>query len=116
MQMPSICNVDGRCIRFRSNSAGMGSGHLMGQSFERRSPEEISRMLNQGQLLEDQGVSRLQTADALGIGRATYYRWRAKFSGMSSEQMEYLLELERELVRLRSMIEEVRNLDMNSAG
>ena len=39
----------------------------------------------------------------LGIGTATFYKWRAKYDGMDTSMMARMTELEAEIARLKKM-------------
>lgn len=55
-------------------------------------------------MLEARGASMSECAHAVGVGRATYYRWRQQYAGIKRKQAPKVRELEREIARLRSAI------------
>jgi putative transposase len=50
-------------------------------------------------------------ARAHGISEQTFYRWRAKFHGLESDQAARLTQLERENLRLKKLLAE-RDLEV----
>jgi len=49
------------------------------------------------------GVSLEELTRQHGISKATYYKWKAKYSGMSVSELKRLKELEEENRRLKQM-------------
>ena len=68
----------------------------------RHTEEEILRILKEGQ-------SGIRVDDLLrkyGISQPTYYKWKSKYSGLESNQLKRLKELERENNELKKMVAE----------
>lgn len=51
----------------------------------------------------DAGKSALDICRELGVHKATFYAWRQKYSGMDSQELKRLKELEDENRRLKQM-------------
>ncbi len=64
-------------------------------------PEEIVAKLRQFEVLTAQGKSIAEAARSIGVSEQTYYRWRAEFGSMKSDQVKRLKALELENTRLR---------------
>jgi putative transposase len=57
--------------------------------------------------------SVLEIARELGISKATFHRWKARYGGMSSQEAKRLKELEKENARLKKLLaEEDLDIDM----
>lgn len=74
---------------------------------KRHTSVEVVAKLNVAIALEEGGFSQHQAAQEIGVGRTTYYRWRMKFSGMNPQQVQCVLDLEDENVRLRRALLEM---------
>jgi hypothetical protein len=46
-------------------------------------------------------------ASAIGVSEKTFVRWRKNYLAMRADQLRYVRELESEIDRLRSVIEEI---------
>ena len=51
----------------------------------------------------DAGLAVPEVCRELGIGTATFYKWRAKYGGMDTSMMARMKELEAENARLKKM-------------
>lgn len=60
---------------------------------------QILEMLKQGEA----GVSAGDICREYGVSAATFYKWKAKYSGMDASMMKRLRELEDENLRLKRM-------------
>lgn len=78
----------------------------------RHTPEQIIRMLRQAEAKLAAGSSVPQVAKDLGISEATFHRWKARYSGMSSQEARRLKELEKENARLKKLLAE-KELDID---
>jgi putative transposase len=63
------------------------------------SESQIFDMLKQAEA----GVSATDICREYGISSATFYQWKAKYSGMDTSMMKRLRELEEENLRLKRM-------------
>ena len=70
----------------------------------RFSNSQILAILKQGQ----SGIPVPELCREHNISSATYYKWRAKYSGMDTSMMTRLKELEAENARLKKMYAETR--------
>ncbi len=70
----------------------------------RHTPEQIIRMLRQAEAKLAAGSSVPQVAKELSISEATFHRWKARYSGMSSQEARRLKELEKENARLKKLL------------
>jgi putative transposase len=70
------------------------------------SPEQIARKLRDAEAKLATGSSVPEIARVLSISEATFYRWRKKYSGMSSSEAKRLKELEKENARLKKLVAE----------
>jgi putative transposase len=78
----------------------------------RHTPEQIIRMLRQAEAKLAAGSTVPQVAKDLGISEATFHRWKARYSGMSSQEARRLKELEKENARLKKLLAE-KELDID---
>ena len=78
----------------------------------RHTPEQIIRMLRQAEAKLATGSTVPQVAKDLGISEATFHRWKARYSGMSSQEARRLKELEKENARLKKLLAE-KELDID---
>ena len=78
----------------------------------RHTPEQIIRMLRQAEAKLSAGSTVPQVAKDLGISEATFHRWKARYSGMSSQEARRLKELEKENARLKKLLAE-KELDID---
>ena len=57
---------------------------------KRAKPEEIVTKLRQVEVLVEQGMPRADAIRQIGVTEQTDYRWRKKYGGMGTEQLEEL--------------------------
>ena len=76
------------------------------------SPEQIVRKLRQAEGKLANGSTIPEVARELGISEATFYRWRNRYGGMSSQEAKRLKELEKENARLKKLLAE-KELDID---
>ena len=67
-------------------------------------PEEIVAKLRQFGVLTAEGKSIAGAARSIGVSEQTYYRWRAEFGSMKSDQVKRLKALELKATRLRRVV------------
>ena len=70
----------------------------------RPKPEEVVTKLRQVEVLQGQGMSRLEAIREIRVTEQTYYRWRKKYGGMGSEQLKELKRLQKENEQLRRAV------------
>ena len=74
---------------------------------KRHKPEEIVAKLRQVDVLTGQGKSIAEAVKTIAVTETTYFRWRAEFGGMKSDQVKRLKELELENARLRRAVSDL---------
>lgn len=70
-------------------------------------PEEIVAKLRQVEVLTGQGRSIAESARSIEVSEQTYFRWRAEYGGMKTDQLKRLKELELENMRLRRAVSDL---------
>jgi DNA invertase Pin-like site-specific DNA recombinase len=78
----------------------------------RHTQEQIIRMLRQAEAKLAAGSTAPEVVRDLGISEATFHRWKARYSGMSSQEAKQLKELEKENARLKRLLAE-KELDID---
>ena len=68
---------------------------------KRHKPEEIVAKLRQVDVLTAQGQSIAEAVRTIAVTETTYFRWRAEYGGLKSDQVKRLKDLELENARLR---------------
>lgn len=74
---------------------------------KRHKPEEIVAKLRQVDVLTGQGKSIAEAVKTIAVTETTYFRWRAEYGGMKSDQVKRLKELEVENARLRRAVSDL---------
>jgi putative transposase len=74
---------------------------------KRHKPEEIVAKLRQVDVLTAQGQSIAEAVKRIAVTETTYFRWRAEYGGMKSDQVKRLKELETENTRLRRVVSDL---------
>lgn len=74
---------------------------------KRHKPEEIVAKLRQVDVLTGQGKSIAEAVRTIAVTETTYFRWRAEYGGMKSDQVRRLKELEIENARLRRAVSDL---------
>jgi putative transposase len=77
---------------------------------KRFSPEQIAGILREF----EQGKSVEEICRTHGVHKATFYKWRQRYGGMSSEELKKMKALEEENRRLKHMYAELA-LDLKLA-
>ena len=72
----------------------------MGNRRKKYTEEQITQILKEAEVSNN--VS--DTLRKYGVNDSSYYRWKAKYGGMDSKSIQRLRELERENVRLKSIV------------
>jgi transposase-like protein len=73
-------------------------------AINRPKSEEIVVKLWQVEVLIGQGMPRIDAIRQIGVTEQTYYRWKKKYGGMSTEQLKELKRLQKENERLRRAV------------
>ena len=66
--------------------------------------EDIINKLREAEVLLSQGQTVSLVCRQLGVSEQTYYRWRREYGGLKLDQAKRLKELERENIRLKSLV------------
>jgi predicted secreted protein len=74
---------------------------------KRHKPEEIVAKLRQVDVLTGQGKTVAEAVRTIAVTETTYFRWRAEYGGMKSDQVKRLKELELENTRLRRAVSDL---------
>lgn len=74
---------------------------------KRRKPEEIVAKLRQVDVLAAQGKSIADAVKTIAVTETTYFRWRAEYGGLKSDQVKRLKDLELENARLRRAVSDL---------
>ena len=71
---------------------------------KRFSAEQIIVKLREAEIMESKGLTQVESAKKLGICEQTLIRWRKEYGGLRVDQAKRLKELEKENVRLKSLV------------
>ena len=74
---------------------------------KRHKPEEIVAKLRQVDVLTAQGQSIAEAVRTIAVTETTYFRWRAEYGGLKSDQVKRLKDLEPENARLRRAVSDL---------
>jgi transposase-like protein len=74
---------------------------------KRHKPEEIVAKLRQVDVLMAQGQSIAEAVRTIAVTETTYFRWRAEYGGLKSDQVKRLKDLELENARLRRAVSDL---------
>ena len=74
---------------------------------KRHKPEEIVAKLRQVDVLTAQGQSIAEAVRTIAVTETTYFRWRAEYGGLKTDQIRRLKELEQENARLRRAVSDL---------
>ena len=74
---------------------------------KRHKPEEIVAKLRQVDVLTGQGKSIGEAVKTIAVTETTYFRWRAEYGGLKSDQVRRLKDLELENTRLRRAVSDL---------
>jgi len=74
---------------------------------QRHKPEEIVAKLRQVDVLTGQGKSIAEAVKTIAVTETTYFRWRAEYGGLKSDQVRRLKDLELENTRLRRAVSDL---------
>ena len=79
----------------------------------RHTPEQIIRMLAEGEKLLGEGKTVDEVARHLEITESTWHRWRNQYGGMKADDAKELRELRRENQRLKKIVaDQALDIDM----
>ena len=74
---------------------------------KRHKPEEIVAKLRQVDVLTAQGQSIAEAVRTIAVTETTYFRWRAEYGGLKTDQVKRLKDLEKENDRLRKAVSDL---------
>ena len=74
---------------------------------KRPKPEEIVIKFWQVEVLMGQGMPRIGVIRQISLTEQTYYRWKEKYGGMSTEQLKELKRLQKENERLQRSVSDL---------
>ena len=74
---------------------------------KRHKPEEMVAKLRQVDVLTGQGKSIAEAVKTIAVTETTYFRWRAEYGGLKSDQVKRLKDLELENTRLRRAVSDL---------
>ena len=74
---------------------------------KRHKPEEIVAKLRQVDVLTAQGQSIAEAVRTIAVMETTYFRWRAEYGGLKTDQVKRLKDLELENARLRRAVSDL---------
>ncbi len=74
---------------------------------KRHKPEEIVAKLRQVDVLTAQGQSIAEAVRTIAVTETTYFRWRAEYGGLKTDQVKRLKDLELENARLRRAVSDL---------
>lgn len=78
----------------------------MSRRRRRHSPEQIVRMLRDGDAMLSGGKTIGEVCQSLEVSEATFHRWRSQYGGMKAEEAKRLKKLEQENQRLKKLLAE----------
>lgn len=78
----------------------------MSRGRKRRSPEQVVRMLRDGEAMLAAGRTIGEVCQAMEVSEATFHRWRNQYGGMKAEEAKRLKQLEEENKRLKKLLAE----------
>ncbi len=70
-------------------------------------PEEIVLKLRQVDVLTSQGSTVADAIRQIGVTEVTYYRWRKEYSGLKTDLVRRIKELEKENLQLRRAVSDL---------
>ena len=73
---------------------GFLEGEFYDQKRKRRKPEQIAKLLQEGQVMLAVGKSEAEVFQRLEIRESTWQRWDKQFGGMKSDEAKRLREVE----------------------
>ena len=74
---------------------------------KRHKPEEIVAKLRQVDVLTAQGQSIAEAVRTIAVTETMYFRWRAEYGGLKTDQVKRLKDLELENARLRRAVSDL---------
>ena len=69
-------------------------------------PEEAIRLIREVLALEESGLVIQEACRQVGISTVSFYRWRAKYTGMTVSAAQQMAEPKRENARLKRLVAE----------
>lgn len=71
---------------------------------KKHTAEQIIAILREAEVMIGSGQSVAQVCQKHGIADQTFYRWKAQYGGMQTDQLKRLKELESENLRLKKAV------------
>jgi transposase-like protein len=71
---------------------------------KRHSPEQVIRLLAEGEKLLNRGEGIAEVCRQLEITESTWHRWRNQYGGMKANDAKRLKELEKENTQLKRIV------------
>ena len=79
----------------------------------RHTPEQIVRLLAEGEKLLGEGKNLEEVARHLEISEQTFHRWRNQYGGMKADDAKELKDLRKENTRLKKIVaDQALDIDM----
>ena len=78
----------------------------MSQKRRRRRPEQIVKLLQEGQAMLAAGKTEAEVLQKLEVTESTWQRWISQYGGMKSDEAKRLRDLEIENQQLKEMLAE----------
>ncbi len=78
----------------------------MNKKRKRRKPEQVVKLLQEGEAMLAAGKSLAEVYQKLEITESTWQRWTKQYGGMKSDEAKRLRDLEIENQRLKEMLAE----------
>lgn len=75
--------------------------------FKKHKSEEVIGKLREAEIVLAQGAPVGEMCRRLSIREQTYYRWRKEYSGLKTDQVRRMKDLEKENARLRRAISDL---------
>jgi len=79
---------------------------MMAKRRQRRKPEQIVKLLQDGEAMLASGKTSGEVFQKLEVSEATWLRWKKQFGGMKSDEAKRLRELEVENRKLKELLAE----------
>jgi putative transposase len=71
---------------------------------KKHTADQIIAILREAEIMIGSGQSVVQVCQKHGIAEQTFYRWKAQYGGMQTDQLKRLKELEAENLRLKKAV------------
>ncbi|MBV8537811.1 MAG: transposase [Alphaproteobacteria bacterium] len=75
-----------------------------------KTPQQIVAALHKVDLAIAQGATASTAVRTAGISIAAYYRWRAEYGGMTADQVQRVMQLKKDNLRLQDRVDKLSRL------